>query len=1522
MNVTGTTGRHLSNRGILGIDIGSTAVHVALVVQDEEQSTSSPTGRRFETPIHGSRSTRGRPLLTLARMLEEDIFSGSNPSVDEIMEKCGHKVHCAVTGFSGDLFTNRIPAERINEVLAVSTAVRRFHPKARSILDLGGQFTKFIKLGRTEEEGLVVDCALNGLCAAGSGTFLEQQAARLKMPIRELAQAAMLAERGATIAGRCSVFAKSDMIHLQQKGAPVEEIAYGLCLALVRTFTSTVLGHRTVDSPVAFAGGGSANPGLLRAFRRVLELEESGMIVDPLHSVFGAIGAAMLGQSGPPVPLDTLVRNLTSSSSAVSISSPQKKPTPLSSSAMLSQHSTYLNDLSVSDSKMQTMATGETRSDRTVSEDVGEHEPLDIRFVKKNRDDVVAEDPGIGVLDHGNEISAFLGIDVGSVSTNVVVLSPDDEVYLGIYLPTRGRPVEVLAETMRILRDRFEDRLRVIASGATGSGRHLAGRVLGLDVVHNEITAQMVSASAYVPDVDTIFEIGGQDSKYIGARGGNLDAFEMNKICSAGTGSFLEEQAEQLGVKIIGEFSQRAFRSKRPHDLGSHCTVFMETEIVRAMQSGAEVDDLCAGLAYSIAKNYLDRVVAGRPIGEHIVFSGGTGSNEAVVAAFGRILGRSINVHPANRIAGAIGAGLLAKRFYKSHIMRFPEYKSSFRGLDAIENYTLKSFECSRCPNLCQVNQVIVGDRKAHFGDACERFASRDAYTEEKKTGTTGKTIPISATSEHDKATEREATDLFDLRTELLADHLPQSRPRMMDRPTVGLPMASLNLELGPLWAAFLDELGYTPVLSGSTTPSMMNSGSHGLPSEVCLPLKSAAGHAADLVSGGIERILLPNVLELPPRNEKDSPHTCLFAQSLSDMLRTLRPSEIWAPHVCLAHEEGINETVREFSTMLQRPPEEIRSALEKAIRIQNNFRDNREAIGRKVLADTEFDRAVVVMGKPYNCHDPYLNLDLSRHLRRLGLKAIPMDMIPLGDIELDSRFNVLPWAYNRDQIRALQRIEEDPRLYPLVVTNFGCGPDAFTLNHLNELMSHRPHLVLEFDEHRGEAGLVTRLEAFYDEIDQHIRRGRKNKKKRSIVLRRQPKKKGTCHVPLFCDHSHIFAAVFRGGGMDVKMLPPSDEVTVRKAETVGSGKECHPYRLVAGDLVKLVESGLYSAGDVFFIPGTVNPCLMPQYGDAARYLLRSLGESDLTVWDPPVHEMESMFGIKRIVSFYEGLLATDMLMIASCRFRPYERHPGTIDAVHEDNIRLVANTVEHCGDMAAVMGDCIRRLRQVPMTRRSRLPVVGIAGDIYTRINSIGNANLFRRLEEMGCEVWPHPYFAGYEDFCRYRETVRSWKRTELGSAFYLLLTSGGLQSLANAIGEQLGPDLAAHCVEPSPSRLSELAAPYVGPLANPLLHSNVGKIVDFINRGAAGVINAVGLNCMVGIASDAAVRAIKRDAPLVPVITLVYGGAEGPSQRIRLETFIHQVGGRLSPKPRDDETFAPGNRGSDFGFVRNTTP
>ncbi len=1358
---------------VLGLDVGSVAAKG--VILDAQ-------GR-----VHG------RALAALAG----DARAAVMKVLRSLLPEPAGPVLVGVTGGGKGLLDQLPGVVGENDLVATARAVGVLLPLVRGVIEIGGHQSKWIRLG---PDGQMESFALNDQCAAGSGAFLEQQAGRLRLDIRELSTLAASAERAASIAGRCAVFAKSDMIHLQQKGTPIPEIAYGLCVALVRNYRSTLLRGSELARPSVVLGGAALNPGLVRAVREVFGLSGDDLVETPEPQFLGARGVALAAtERGSTLTPATILQFLERRAAAT-----EKVGTslqPLRATA--------------ADGRVEP----ETRGDR--------------------------------------EIRAYLGVDVGSVSTDLCLLSPEGEVLDGIYLRTRGDPVSVLREGLEILGRRTCGNLRVLGAGTTGSGRHLAGKLLSADVVKNEITCQLLGAKHALPEVDTILEIGGQDSKYVSVREGRIRDFVMNKICAAGTGSFLEEQGQSLGVSILDEFAAQALRGTVPTDLGSQCTVFMESEVVRARQRQIPLPDILAGLAYSVARNYLERVVAGRPIGTRVVFQGGVASNRAVVAAFEALLGRPVTVHPNNRLSGAIGAALAAR----DELAGRP---SSFRGLDAVKSARVDTFECRVCANLCQVGRVHTGGGVACFGDICERHSVR------------GGAAPSSGQPDLVREVEQ--------RMESYAGGEPRTG-------TAGIPRSSMMYDLFPFWATFLRGLGFRVVLPGPSTHAILESGIRRLTAETCLPIKLTFGHVAELLDAhpDVDFVFLPSIQDLPDGEARAA--MCPFEESAGFMVAAFAGERVVVPTVHLAAPRP--RLVREIEDKLHRygfSEAQVSAALDQAWEAQRGYQSALRARGREILSGN-FDTAFVLLGKPYNIVDQFQNLHLPQRIRNLGILAIPQQMLPLAADDLGALGITIPWIYNRDTLRGLRTVLRDERLFPVMVSNFGCGPDAFAMKLVERAAGDRPYLYLEFDEHRAEAGLVTRLEAFADEVAHH----RRTQPKEPARFHRPPDRAGERYrgrrivLPWFSDHAWAYLGALRFAGLDALLLPPPDDETLACGEEISSGRECHPYVLIAGDLLKHLRNGTIRDGDVYFFPGTSTPCLLHQYASSIQLMLDAQDISGIEVLSPDSAGYLDVFGAGGLVRLGRGLLAADLMTKLQCQVRPYAQKPADVDRVFERAFAdLGAKLAEdRIGDALSALTVA---LAAVPRSEQPRRPLVGVAGDIYTRIHPFGNRDLFRRLEALGLEIWPAPFVLDIVEFGWRREMSERFGEGRYKDAAETALLFLRKELESRRIRRMLGTGI-ERASEPGYSDILALAEPYVDPGANEIVILNVARMVDCARRGAHGIINAISFHCMLGTVSAALTERIRADHGHLPVMTLSFSGKDSPEIDTKLEAFAHQV-------------------------------
>jgi predicted CoA-substrate-specific enzyme activase len=609
--------------------------------------------------------------------------------------------------------------------------------------------------------------------------------------------------------------------------------------------------------------------------------------------------------------------------------------------------------------------------------------------------------------------------------------------------------------------------------GSTGSGRELIGELVGADSINDEITAHKTGAT-FVGDrllgkrPDTIFEIGGQDSKYISleAEGGESSEtvvvdFTMNEACAAGTGSFLEERAEELGVSIKDEFAQEALSSQAPIKLGERCTVFMERDVNTYMQRGARREDVIAGLAYSVGYNYINRVVRGRHIGNCIFFQGGTAYNDAVAAAFSAICGKQIIVPPHNAVLGAIGAALLAREKVTSSGI-----ETRFRGYDVRQtDYRLREFTCSGCANHCSIQEFTVEGEKTFWGDKCSDRFRKQAKTDRK---------PVIA-------------DLTSLRTELLGADDQGDAPGATT--SIGVPAAMYTHDMLPLWRRFFRDCGFQVVLSEETNRTTVRQGLDCVVAEPCFPIIVAHGHVADLVDRGVDYIWLPNILSAETKFMDNESHVCPWGQTLPFVIRQAPMFRSWQGRILcppIHLRRGTNhlgEVLIQVAGDLGVSRRVAERAFEAALAAQRRFRTSYEAAGREAVDVLERtgESGMVIVGRPYNIHDAGVSLSTARKLReRYGVNVIPIDALPLDDIDVRDVNDNMYWEYGRKILAAAKLVGQHPNLHIIYITNFKCGPDSFVKGFIRPA-SGKPFLTLQFDGHSNDAGTMTRCEAYLD---------------------------------------------------------------------------------------------------------------------------------------------------------------------------------------------------------------------------------------------------------------------------------------------------------------------------------------------------------------------------------------------------------------------------------------------------------
>lgn len=988
----------------VGIDIGSVSINCVIVDKNRQVVLEVPYLRHFGL-IH----EETRKLLERLRKWAESENSGTIRSV-------------SFTGVHGELLAKKLSAhyevETISQVLGANLVV----PGVRSIISVGGQDAAVFQLTHNNGRWHLESFNINGPCASGTGSFIDQQAERLahsiygsdfSMDQEKLQQTlddfialGLKSTYPASVACRCTVFTKSDMIHLQNKGESLPNIIAGLHYGNAANYMSTIVANRELLDPLIFIGGMASNCLQVKAFQHYFP----SLRVPPYHASLGALGVALqAAELGLHNEIDSALL------------------------ARVDAHSTY---------------------------SFPRAEKLELVHTQFSSDNFLAP----WTKKKGKPVEAYLGVDIGSTTTKYALISDQGQILHKCYVPTMGKPIEVTQNLLRTLQQEVAKRIKLMAIATTGSGRNVVGDFLTADLVIDEITAHARGAVEIDPEVDTIFEIGGQDSKYIMIENTHPLDFDMNKVCAAGTGSFLHELANKMKINIVEEFQDIALSSEAPIHLAERCTVFMESDLVSYLQKGGKRQDLIAGLCYAIVYNYLNRVVEKRAVGKRVMFLGGPSLNKGIVAAFERVLNRPLLVPKHREVMGAFGAALSVRELFKKQGMEYTR-----RDLDqlAAMNVNFTESVChadKKCHNECKLKIYSFGERKSVWGGDCGRYETRAEGGREP--------------------------DYFQLRQkifdEALADAgnlLTEAEAGRQPRPVIGIPLALHSLELGVFWAHLFSELGFPVLPSPRTTNKLAFLGVESVVSEVCFPMKVFHGHVRYLLDRA-EYLFLPNVINTPVPEPDEIGYFCPLVQASQYMTRSaldIPAGRLIRPTLYL--KENTDNWVHAFEDALPRGLRPERSELERAIlkawARQTRFKRTLVETGTEILDKIDPSEPVwIVTGRPYNLYDERLNLQLGKQLSKLGIKAFPMDLV-YSDAEDMSDFKRMFWGLGARIIRTAKRIMRTPNWYGVHLTNFSCGADSFIEHFYRHLLREKPSLILELDEHSAVAGLLTRIEAY-----------------------------------------------------------------------------------------------------------------------------------------------------------------------------------------------------------------------------------------------------------------------------------------------------------------------------------------------------------------------------------------------------------------------------------------------------------
>lgn len=1323
---------------------------------------------------------------------------------------------------------------RVDNQVALIHGARRYHPEARSILTVGGERFGLV---RFDADGAYLSFRANPPCAAGTGGFVDQQARRLN-----LADAAALAELALAnrdprpqIASRCAVFAKTDLAHAQQEGFRLEAICDGLCHGVARNIVDTLFTGEVVLGPLLVCGGVTRNRAVVEHLRRLTGLPLVVADTVPLAAAGAALKALeeAAAEAGGRVrtPAELLRRQ-------PSAQTREHPPLEL-----------RLSDYPDFRAPRGTLFQGEV---------VDHSHPLEL--------DVYRE------LAPGVTHRVYLGVDIGSTSTKAVVTDPEGRVVAGFYTATAGRPLEAAQLILEAVTRWYGERhleLDFAGVATTGAGRKFVGAILGADLVLDEITAHARAAVELHPGVDTILEIGGQDSKFTTLRDGQVTLSVMNNVCAAGTGSFIEEQAKRLDIPLA-EYGERTRGHGSPL-ASQRCTVFMERDLNHYLSEGYERGEVLAAVLHSVRENYLKNVALESAIGDVVVFQGATARNPALVAAFEQKLGKPIHVSPFCHLAGALGAALTLKDEGAE--------RSRFRGLGLHRHrIPVRSETCQLCTNHCKLSVADVAGETVAYGFLCGRDYDTKGHVDRNPSG-------------------------FDLLKERRRAFpvTPIREPRKAVR--VGLPAGLHLFEDLPFWRHFFHRLGIG-TLTSERYEGAVRDGRHMAGAEFCAPLTALHAHVRYLLDRA-DRVFLPFYLEKKPDDGVGRRQFCYytqFAPSLGSGL--VRPGEEDRLLTPLVHSlYGSLFTKAElYRTLRAAVPGgvsffDVSTAYDEAAEAQER--------GLARLRETYLERTagghdlhVVLLGRPYSVLAPHMNKRIPQILDGLGVPVFYQDMLawtPEDVASLRPLLEEMHWRYAAAILEAAEVAARTPGAYPVLVTSFKCSPDAFVMEYFRRVMeSHaKPYLILQLDEHDSRLGYETRIEAAVRAFRNHHRLARRTRETPPAPEAPAPFPARGGAVQL-ADKTLLFpnwdslslrlvVASLRRKGMDARLLQDTP-ASIRRSIRHNTG-QCTPLNIIAQDFTEYVEAHDLDPGrTVLWMAASNIACNIRLYPQHIRTLLAGHGHgfdrSEVYSGAMTLQDISATLPLEVYLAYMFG----GFLRRAGCRIRPYERRRGETDrAIAEGMMALEAAFLGRVSKEEA-LAEALAALAAVECVDGDPRPEVAIFGDLYARDNDVLNQGLVHFIEDHGGEVITTPYTSYVKMIVR----PYYWKWFMEGK-YANVLTTGALMAAVTPLERRYFPYFEHVLGEPAreydASAQAILAAYNVRVEHTGESMDNLLKIFYTVRHHpeVALFVQASPAFCCPSLVTEAMSRDIERNTG-VPVVSVTYDGVGGGKNEVIL--------------------------------------
>ncbi len=1244
---------------ILGIDVGSVAA--ALIVISPEKRIIQKDYR-----FHG-----GNIVETVGEMLEGLDLSKISA--------------VGVTSSTPGIIRT---AFRYDDQVSIISASHELHPDAGAILSVGGEKFGLILF---DKAGNYRKYLSNTSCAAGTGSFLDQQAGRLNLAGIEDLCARALKNTGdiPRIASRCAVFAKTDLIHAQQEGYCLDSICDGLCHGLARNIVDTLFSNEQPFPPLVLCGGVSHNRAVVGHISALTGME---IVVDRWSHLYGAFGAAI-----------NRLNEADAGDGRVCLRNP--------------------GDIVVPVKNEQAYAYPPLELSLSRYPDFKAHERY-VFFPDNDKKRCAVEVDVYDEREDAGAWEAFIGIDIGSTSTKAVLVDDTGDVLAGFYTRTAGRPVDAMQSVLAAAEDlgrRKKIDISICGAGTTGSGRKFVGRILGADLILDEITAHARAAVELDPGVDTIIEIGGQDAKFTTLKNGRVTFSAMNTVCAAGTGSFIEEQAKRLQCPL-DEFPVRTRGCKSPMT-SDRCTVFMERDINHFLSAGYSRDEMLAASLHAVRENYLTKVAIEGQIGKTVFFQGATAKNSALVAAFEQRLNRPIQVSRYCHLTGALGTALTLAETIRGR----EDFVSKFRGLSLYrQQIPIRNEVCDLCTNHCKITCATVGTETVAFGFLCGRDYETRRFVRNNTSG-------------FDLAASREKAQ----------QDLPHKAP--VRKTTIGIPAALHLVDDLPFWQHFFGQLGLRTIVSDRFREGV-KTGKQLAGAEFCAPITALHGHVDHLLEKA-DYVFLPQYFENRDKAKHTRRQFCYYTQYAATMIAgQVDASRLLMPLVnyLYSHFHTKMQLYRMLKSICRDTVwfMEVSKAYDSAMEHRRKTRARLQSIYRKTPKPSD-DIHVVLLGRPYTVLTREMNKNIPDIFAAQGIKVFYQDMLDPGTADLETirpLLDEIHWEHASAILSAAVIAAQTESCYPVLLTSFMCTPDSFVMDYFRHIMDlhDKPYLILQLDEHGSSVGYETRIEAAVRSFRNH------NDSVAPPVPRASCRSLHPAHagsldgktivMPNWDDITcRLLVAAFQREGYDARLLKET-EASVRKSLRHNTG-QCIPLNIIAQEFADYVEHhNLDPAQSVLWMASGEIACNLKLYPYHIKRLVNGLGngmeKASVYNGDITLSDISHRISMNAYFAFMFG----GMLRKMACRIRPYECEAGATDRALTESVRICTDAFLGLRDRDDAAATVTTLFKAIDIRREQR-PQVAIFGDLYVRDNRFINQNLIRFIEKNGGEVITTPY-------------------------------------------------------------------------------------------------------------------------------------------------------------------------------------